>query len=158
MPGGRPMLPTALHKLRGTYRPDMNPNEPDLPVRLPDRPVWVDDDPRTAALFDEITRYVERMAVSSEVDGIAISLLADQLAIYLELREMIREEGLIVDHHGSQGQVTRRAHPALVQLTTVLTQIHKFLREYGLTAASRRNVSASSDEQIDSFEDFMNQQ
>lgn len=154
MPAGRPKTPTVLKELRGTYRKDRaNLNEPKPPVltEVPDAPFWVDDCPQTKSLFDQVTRYVMNMKVATQVDGLALSLLADQLSIYIDLRSQIRKEGItVVDSSGKT-----KAHAALGQLNNTLTQIHKFLREYGLTAASRSNVSAAEEKDVDAFEDFL---
>ena len=156
MPAGRPRKPTALHELQGTGQASrMNPNEPTPSKGLPDRPNWVDDDPVAASIYSEVTNYVHRMGVATEVDGIALSLLSDQLSIYLELRKQIREEGTVITVTGSQGQEKRMPHPALAQLNTTLGGVHKLLREYGLTAASRPNVSAIEEKEVSSFEEFM---
>lgn len=152
----RPKKPTAMHELQGTARPDRaNPNEPRLPTQVPDAPSWVDEDPTTRALFDQVTRYVTDMNVATQVDGLALSLLADQLALYIELRQHIRKEGTVITTVGSQGQEKTQSHPALPQLNTTLGSIHKLLREYGLTAASRSNVSVHEEKDVDSFDDFL---
>lgn len=143
--------PTALKELQGTARADRaNPDEPRLPAELPDRPTWIDNDPTTAAMFDQVVEYVHNMKVSTRVDGIALSLLADQLTLYMEMREIIREEGLsMVTPAGNNVR-----HPLLTPMNQSLTSIHKLLREYGLTAVSRSLVSAV-EEEGDEFEDFL---
>ena len=83
---GRPRKPTKLKELNGTLRPDRtNPNEPKLPVSLPDRPSWLDEDPLAAQLFDQVTKYMVDMNVGTHVDGLALSMLSDQVAMYLRL-------------------------------------------------------------------------
>ena len=156
MPAGRPKKPSALKELQGTARPDRsNPSEPRLPVRIPDAPAWVDEAPTTRALFDQVTKYVTDMNIATQVDGLALSLLADQIALYIELRSHIREEGTVVTVTGSTGQDKTMAHPAIPQLNQTLGSIHKLLREYGLTAASRSNMSAHEEKDVDSFADFL---
>ena len=151
-----PRKPTALHDLEGTRRPDRHPNtEPTPPVGLPDRPPWVDEDELTSKLFDAVTRYVDGMRVSTQVDGIALGLLADQMGLYITLREEIRQKGVMVDSLDTKGQPKRMSNPALPQANQVLGHIFKFLREYGLTAASRANVSVESDKKVDEFDDFL---
>jgi len=152
----RPKKPTALHELEGTFRKDRhNDLEPQPDKGLPDRPSWVDADPVTAQLFDAATNYIDSMNIATRVDGIAIGLLADQLGLYIKLRDHIREDGVIVDMEGSKGQNRRVANPAIPQLNQTLGNIHKLLREYGLTAASRSNVSVQEEKAIDSFDDFL---
>lgn len=156
MPAGRPKKPSALKELQGTARPDRaNPLEPKPEVGIPDAPAWVDDDPQTRALFDQVTRYVVDMNIGTRVDGLALSLLADQIGLYIELRDQIRRQGTVLEMEGSQGQVIKKPHPALPQLNQTLGSIHKLLREYGLTAASRSNVSAHEEREVDAFEDFL---
>jgi len=152
----RPRKPTALHELQGTKRSDRHSAlEPQPQKGLPDRPSWVDADPVTAELFDAATRYINDMNISTQVDGIAIGLLADQLGLYIELRQCIREDGTIVELEGSKGQTKRVANPAIPQLNQTLGNIHKLLREYGLTAASRGNVAVHEEKAVDSFSDFL---
>ena len=157
MPAGRPRKPTAMHQLEGTYREYRgNPNEPQLPAQIPDAPAWIDDDPTTKALFDQVTHYIVDMNVGTRVDGVALSLLADQIALYIELRQAVRKEGVLQVSTGSRGQEITKPHAALGALNNALSNIHKLLREYGLTAASRANVSANSEASVDAFEDFIN--
>ena len=157
MPAGRPRKPTVLHKLAGTYRADRaNALEPMPARRLPDRPSWVTDDPTTEALYNAVSQYIHTMGIATEVDGIAMGLLADQLALYIELRAAIREDGAIIVVEGSSGQERRIAHPAIPQLAQTLANVTKLLREYGLTAASRANVTQIDSDTVDTFEDFLN--
>ena len=98
---GRPRKPTGLHELEGTVRKDRhNQLEPQPKKGLPDRPMWVEQDPVTASLFDAVTKYVDDMKISTAVDGIALGLLADQLGLYITLREAIREDGSIISETG----------------------------------------------------------
>lgn len=149
--------PTALKELTGYVQPcRSNPNEPRPTVCMPDRPVWIAEDKTTCVLYDQVAEYVYNMRVATEVDGLALSLLADQLTLYIEMRQQVREEGAIIEIEGSQGQIKKVQHPALPALTTAMGNIHKMLREYGLTAASRSNVSALEEKEVNSFDDFMN--
>jgi P27 family predicted phage terminase small subunit len=149
--------PTGLKELHGTARPDRaNPNEPRPPVEMPDAPAWIDEDPVTRELFDQVTRYVTDMNIATQVDGLALSMLADQVSLYVETRNLIRRQGLFEESEGSQGQIVKKAHPGLPILNQCLGNIHKLLREYGLTAASRSNVSAKEEKEVNTFQDFIN--
>lgn len=153
---GRPNKPTNLHDLEGTYRGDrQNPDEPRLPVELPDRPPWVDDDDRTALIFDQVTKYITEMQVGASVDGIALSLLADQLATYIEIRQQIRDEGLTVEVTTKASGTYEKPHHLLTALNQCYGNIFKMLTQYGLTAASRAHVSAAPND-ADDFESFLN--
>lgn len=148
--------PTALKELQGTARADRaNPLEPRPSVGIPDAPAWIDEDPVTRQLFDQVTKYIVDMKVATQVDGLALSLLADQLSLYLEIRNEIRSRGVMLQEEGSTGQTVTKPNPLLPQLNSAYTAIVKMLREYGLTAASRTNVSMIEEREIDTFEEFL---
>ena len=157
MAGGRPRKPTALHELQGTGQASrMNELEPVLAVRLPDKPSWIDSNPEALSLYNEVTMYVHRMGVATEVDGMGLSLLAHQMSIYIEMAHKVHEEGPIVTTVGSNGQDRTTAHPCLPQMSTALGSIFKIMREYGLTPSSRANVSTvKGDEPVDAMSDFL---
>lgn len=157
MAAGRPRKPTASRELQGSRTRSYHAsNEPRPNVRVPDKPAWLVDDKVANAIYDEVTNYVVNMKIGTEVDGVALGLLADQLAIYIELREQVRREGAVIEIEGSQGQTKKVAHPAMPLMNGAVTNIHKFLREYGLTAASRSTVNAELEKEVSSFDDFMN--
>jgi len=155
---GRPKKPTAIKKLEGTYRSDRAyDNEPDLPVSLPDRPSWLDEDPLASQLFDQVTKYMVTMQVGTSVDGLALSMLSDQVAMYLRLRKTVLEEGEIITTLNTAGIEVMKPHPALAPLNQAFANCQRLLREYGLTASSRANLNARVDDgsQINTFEDFL---
>jgi len=156
---GRPRKPTQLKALNGTLRPDRaNPSEPQLPVGLPDRPSWLDEDPLAAQLFDQVTKYMVDMQVGTHVDGLALSMLSDQVAMYLRLRRTILDEGELINTQNINGDPVIKPHPAIGPLNQAFTNINKLLREYGLTASSRSHLHAKADvnSPINTFEDFLN--
>ena len=154
-PGGVRM-PTAIRDLRGTQRADRaRPLEPKLPKKMPDRPSWIDDDPVAASLFDQMSEYITGMGVASSLDGLAISLMADQMALYLDLRGQIQKEGAIQWIDGSRGQRVQKAHPAVNEANKAFGNVFKMLREYGMTAASRSHVEVPEEKIVDDFESFL---
>lgn len=154
---GRPTKPTAIKELTGTAQAcRLNPNEPRPDVAIPDMPMWISDDPLTQGLYEQVTQYVVDMRVGTSVDGVGLALLADQLALYIELRKQVRTEGAVIEQEGSQGQTRRTPNPAIVPMNQTFNNIKGMLREYGLTAASRSSVSAIQEREINTLDDFMN--
>jgi len=148
--------PTALKELEGTDREDRgNALEPRLKPQLPDRPAWVDDDNRTAKLFDQITEYVDEMKISTRVDGIALGLLADQLDIYLTLRKDIRDNGPVLKVANKYQGDTVKTNPAMAQINAAYTNIFRMLKEFGLTPVSRASVNTIKEEDKDDFKSFL---
>lgn len=153
---GRKRKTVAQKKLEGTFRKDRHPeNLVELPVELPTKPDWTTHDPIANALYDQIATHVHSMNVATEVDAIALSLLSDQLSIYLKLRAEILSDGVTVEVEMTGGVTQKRAHPALASMNSVYNGIVKMMTEYGLTAASRSKVGANEPIEVNSFEDFL---
>lgn len=153
---GRKRKPVALKKLEGTFRKDRAPqNGVEMPVVLAAKPDWADHDVIASSLYDEVSTHVHSMGISSEVDGIAIALLSDQLALYLKLRASVLTDGPIVETVSSTGATIQKPHAALGPMNVAYTAIVKMMSEYGLTAAARAKVGANNPVVVDSFEDFL---
>ena len=98
------------------------------------------------------------MNVGTRVDGLALSLLSDQVAMYLRLRRTILDEGELINTQNINGDPVIKPHPAISPLNQAFTNINRLLREYGLTASSRSHLNARADvdSPINTFEDFLN--
>ena len=153
---GRKRKPVALKKLEATFRKDRSPeNVVELDNVLAPKPDWANHDVVASALYDEVSLHVHNMGVSSEVDGIAIALLADQLAMYLKLRADVLTDGPVVEIESSTGAIIKKPHAALGPMNVCYTAIVKMMSEFGLTAASRAKVGANNPVVVDSFNDFL---
>jgi phage terminase small subunit len=96
------------------------------------------------------------MSVSTSVDGLAISMLADQVALYLRLRGTLLEDGEMIESPNSAGEMIMKAHPAIVPMNQSFVNITRLMREYGLTASSRSSLATRDQpSDINSFEDFL---
>lgn len=155
MTAGRPKVPQAMKDARGTSRPDRtNPDAPVVRVAPPPRPTFLDSDPQAAELYDVAVNTLMKMQVVGEPDSLALSLLADQLSSYLKMRKVVEEEGLTI----LSAQGVQKTHPLLQQMNTAYGNIYKMLIQYGLTAATRQNVSSApldgtAEESFDKFLD-----
>ena len=153
---GRKRKPVALKKLESTFRKDRAPiNVLELPNDFAAKPDWTNHDEIASSLYDEVSLTIHSMGISSKADGIAIALLADQLATYLKLRAMVLADGLIVETISSTGANIQKPHAALAQMNISYTNIVKMMGEYGLTASSRAKVGANNPVVVNSFEDFL---
>jgi P27 family predicted phage terminase small subunit len=154
---GRPRKPTAIKKLTVTFRNDRAyPEEPHLGVCFPDKPEWLDSDPLSSQLFDQVSKYMVDMSVSTSVDGLALSMLADQVALYLRLRGKLLEDGEMIHSPNSAGEMIMKAHPSIAPMNQSFVNITRLMREYGLTASSRSSLATRDQpSDINSFEDFL---
>src|SRR5262245_52662786 len=91
---GRPRLPSALKKLRGTYRPSRAAkNELSPPLKTPDAPPWLDE--VALAEWRRVVPMLEELKVLTELDR---SMLADYCAAHslaVSATRAYQSEGLI---------------------------------------------------------------
>lgn len=147
--GGHNKKPTAYKKITGTIRPGRtNKREPKVAFGAPPAPRWLC--PEGLEHYARLSELVTRTGVVSEVDGEALALAANALVEYIEAREAVREEGLIVEqvttvvtkdgrttHH-----VTKKANPAVAARSDAWRRYQLGLRLFGLDPQSRSSVSA----------------
>ena len=150
---GRKRKPVAIKRLEGTFRKDRAKHCLELPAGIPTKPEWATHDEIASALYDEVAGHCYAMGVGTAADGLAFTLLADQLSIYLQLRAEVYADGVLIERSKSKGG--RIVHPALAQMNTCYSQLVKLMTEFGLTAAARTKVDASAPIPADSFEAFL---
>ncbi len=112
---GPPRIPTALLKLRGSWRADSRPDEPQPPPGLPECPDWLT--PKEAAVWEEIASLLAKSDVLTVLDG-------QELARYCRMLVKWR----------SYKDPTK---PGAVKLGPMLARL---AAEFGLTPSSRSRV------------------
>lgn len=134
---GRPPKPIERHHRIGSYRPDRHGNDhPRYDPGEPDPPGWLLPDAREH--WDHLVGLLAGSGVLAEAHGIALALLANTLARYTGVSDLIEREGeIVIDKAGNV-----RRHPATMVLSTLHDQTLALLREFGLTPASVGRVSA----------------
>lgn len=138
---GRPRKPTRLHVLEGTDRPDRdNPAEPkpDPAPKREEPPSWLSKGARP--WWRRIRPILVRMQVLTSADTVALGLLCDALAFYVEARARMLDEGMT---------------PELIRATDVWWHRSKvMLTEFGKTPAARAKVSAADAGPVDPLESW----
>ena len=71
---GPPPTPTPILKLRGSWRGNLNRDEPQPEAVAPEKPSWLDR--YAAEAWDQLVPILERMRVLTEADGKALTLLS----------------------------------------------------------------------------------
>lgn len=141
MSGGRPRLPSNVHRLHGTDRADrMNPNEPVLPIGTPDMPAGLS----TAAKkqWKAIVPLLEEMQVLTAVDGTALLLLCEALAEFAQADTALRKaKSLTYESEGRNG-VRISARPEVGIRADAWRRAHRMLADFGMTPSARTRVSA----------------
>ncbi len=138
---GRPRVPDALKRLRGTLQPcRMNPNAPQPELEIPDCPKHLSDDAR--AEWDEIAPQLHKLGLLSLIDKSALASYCDSYGRWVQACRRINRDGLIVTEIGSTGQETKKANPAIKIAQTEKVLMRQLLIEFGMTPAARSRVDA----------------
>lgn len=142
---GRPATPTAVLALRGSWRAKARPHEPQVKAALPPAPSWLS--PTAKREWKKLARELAPLGMLTEIDQAAFALFAEALGQYLEAKEMIygnpkkgmQGTGLItMTQHGSE-----TIHPAVRIMQDAWMRALRAAREFGLTPAARRSVTAA---------------
>ena len=134
--------PNEQHVLEGTSRADRGTDvlieiEGEL-ARKPKLQEFADGLDREA-VFTQLAAWVKQVTGQAAVDELMLSLLVDQYEIYCSAKADVRARGIMLV--GEKGQYVNHS---LYNLNTSLDKIHKLMREFGMTPATRGAVKASN--------------
>mgnify|MGYP003129924140 FL=1 len=134
-------LPTELKKQRGTLRKDrMNEGEPKLPCVIPPIPTWLSEDGQKA--FSELSTLLHDMAVLTQADELALTLLCDAYSEYKKAKETVNQLGATVEVTSREGNSKPTIRPEVQIANQSFVRIFQLLKEFGLTPSSRAKVNA----------------
>jgi len=134
-------LPTEIKKQRGTLRQDrMNPNEPVLPSVIPPIPTWLSEDGQKA--FAELSILLHNMAVLTQADELALTLLCDAYSEYKKAKEVVNKLGATVEVLSREGNSKPTIRPEVQIANQAFVRVFQLLKEFGLTPSSRAKVNA----------------
>jgi P27 family predicted phage terminase small subunit len=149
-------IPTEIKKQRGTLRRDrMNPSEPVLPSVIPPIPTWLSEDGQKA--FAELSTLLYDMAVLTQADELALTLLCDAYSEYKKAKEVVNELGATVEVVSREGNSKPTIRPEVQIANQSFVRVFQLLKEFGLTPSSRAKVNAienssgSTDVKIENF-------
>lgn len=104
------------------------------------------------ALWEKVTKHLEKLGVISTVDDVALRLLCEQWVIWDQAREEVEKHGVLmrdeVTSINSRGMKKTRAvyreNPAVKTMDRAHGRMIDVLRRYGLTAADRVGLKATT--------------
>ncbi len=145
--------PTASLKLRGSWRGNINRNEPKPESSRPRCPRWLNPDAKKAWL---------QLAPSLHTAGLLTSIDGHVLARYCQLWSRWRAAELFIKQHGdtypiknSQGQVIAfKAFPQTKIAQQLAEALLRLEQQIGLTPSVRSRITVS-DPPRDAFDDFL---
>lgn len=149
----RPRTPTALKIVTGTARKDrINAAEPKPQRSMPSPPEHLSDSAKV--VWGKASVILDRMAVLTEADGIALEEVCETYAELVECRRLLAREGMngrVYEGGGEKG-VMLRSHPLVAQIADASRRLGFWLTKFGMTPADRSRVgSIGEDGETDGF-------
>jgi P27 family predicted phage terminase small subunit len=138
MTAGRKPKPTALKLIQGTYRPDRaNANEPKPKPGIPLCPKFLQGEARET--YRKVAKKLARIGLLTEIDEMALAMLCQSWAEYLEASEKLRETGMLVKSPNGFPMM----NPYLVIANAAVKKVRALLVEFGMSPSSRSRISAA---------------
>lgn len=133
-----PKKPTALRKAQGNPgKVKGNKTEPQPTIIIPTAPANMSEFARQE--WERITPILYRIGLLSEIDAVALAMYCDAVSTWRQAKEQLAIEGLtIITTNGNVIQ-----NPVLGIRNKSMELAHKFLVQFGMTPASRTNVTVS---------------
>ena len=149
----RPRKPNELHKLDGTARSDRG-TDVTLSIKgsTADVPVLIDfsEEFDREAVYGVLCDWVVSITGAAKVDGMLLSMLVDQYEIYSISKRDVKERGTMLQ--GDKGQYVNHS---LFNMNKALDNIHKIMREFGMTPSTRTAVKAADQMDVNPLDDIM---
>ena len=139
MTAGRKPKPTNLKLIQGTYRPDRaNPSEPKPKAIIPPCPKFLQGDARKQ--YGKMAKKLARIGLMTELDDMALSMLCQAWAEYLEATEQVKKSGILVKSPNGFPVL----NPYLIVANQALKKVRSLLSEFGMTPGSRSRIHAAA--------------
>ena len=143
---GTKPTPTNVLKLRGSWRGEINKNEPQPEAVAPEMPIGLDGMAKDC--WEQLVPILSDMRVLTVADGMALYLLAETFATWRRADEMIKKDGDVYPIKDNDGNVKYLQQSPYVSIARNSAKALKdLLCEFGLTPSARSRVQTTSDNQ-----------
>lgn len=150
MTAGRKPKPTSLKLITGNpgHRP-LNQNEPNPKKTIPACPDCVQGEARKT--WRRVSKKLFNIGLLTELDDMALALLCQSWAEYLEASSKLRETGMLVKSPNGHPMM----NPYLMIANQAIKKVRALLTEFGMSPSSRSRIStAGSGQDSDNGEWF----
>jgi len=143
---GTKPTPTNVLKLRGSWRGEINKNEPQPEAIPPPMPTELDGMAKDC--WQQLVPLLADMKVLTVADGMALYLLAETFATWRRADEMIKKDGDVYPIKTEDGKVKYLQQSPYVAIARNSGKALKdLLCEFGLTPSARSRVQTTGDNQ-----------
>ncbi len=135
--------PTALKRLSGSWRADLNPLEPQPPEDVPIvAPEWIRE--RAKEFWDNLIPILDFMGVVTCADADALALYCQSLAKLEEYELFIAENGSTYTTYNSMGEISAiRPYPQATMAKEMTAMVSRLGQQFGLTPSSRAHLEVN---------------
>jgi P27 family predicted phage terminase small subunit len=134
--------PAKLHQDNGTFRPGRH-GGPALRVEVPDPPAGLS--PGAMAQWHVLGRQLADAGLITALDGLALRLLCESAAEYIEAHEQMREQG----YTDTTEKGNRIQNPTVGVRNKLWSQVYTMARQFGMTPSARTGLHAESKQEDD---------
>lgn len=151
---GTKPTPTAMLKLRGSWRGDINKDEPQPEVGIPEMPDYLGENAK--ACWDELAPMLVELNVLTIADRTALALLCETYSNWRRSQDMLAKHGDVYPIKDDNGKVKYLQQTPYVSMSKAYAkQLKDMLCEFGLTPSARSRVQTVQDSQTSKAEDKM---
>jgi P27 family predicted phage terminase small subunit len=126
-----PRKPQNVHALSGSWR--AKTKGPQVLHRIPEPPPFASE--RTLEFWPGIVAQLEPLGVVCEADAVAILMLADAMADYVDARDVMKHDG-----HTIKTPAGIRAHPAVRLQAAAHKRMQEMMDRLGMNPVSRAKL------------------
>jgi P27 family predicted phage terminase small subunit len=136
---GPPPTPTPILKLHGSWRGNLNRDEPQPEPGPPDKPPWLDD--YASEAWDQFVPILADMCVLTRADGAMLALLCTTWARWRRCEEFVAERGEVYTIKDADGKARElRRFPQAVASESLGRAMNRYLGEFGLSPSARARI------------------
>jgi P27 family predicted phage terminase small subunit len=152
---GTKPTPTAQLKLRGSWRGDINKNEPEVEVGIPEMPDFVQGNSK--ACWDELAPMLAGIKVLTLQDKFALSLLCETYANWRRSQDLLDKHGDVFELKDDNGETKYlQQTPYVAMVRNFGLQFKNMLCEFGLTPSARSRIQTVPDSRTQKADERMN--
>lgn len=151
---GTKPTPTAMLKLRGSWRGDINKDEPMPEVGKPEMPDYLEGNAK--ACWEELSEMLLDMGVLTKSDGMALALLCETYSHWRRSQDLLTKYGDVYPIKDDNGKVKYLQQTPYVSIArNFAKQFKDMLCEFGLTPSARSRIVTVKDSRTTTADDKM---
>lgn len=140
---------TEALKASGSYREDRHGSKMQAPKGKPVKP---ENSSESAEIW--ITSMMEKMGVSTPLDGMSVKMFADSWEQYTEARDFLNKHGKTYCTTTAQGDEMWRKRPEVEISNAAWQQLFNMVKQFGMTPLSRSRIESPQKDEI-TLEDLL---